>query len=149
MWEVKSELTAASTNQKLSGICQITDGGNCTLTSDNRLWTSSDRAASWASIAKSASESDKWRTERPLLGFCRTCCCNPNLYFWGELFLTLWPCHARWALTMTDLSAAFLLWSLAREWATGRELPCRPAAPVSFLSERRRGFDTLPLLFLF
>lgn len=59
--------------------------------------------------------------EHPLSRFCRTCWCNLNLYFWGELFLTLWPCHAHWTLTMTDLSAAFLLGSLAHEWATGRE----------------------------
>lgn len=50
-----------------------------------------------------------------------TCCCSLNLRFWGQLFLTLWPCHARWTLTMTDLSAAFLLGSLAQEWAAGSE----------------------------
>lgn len=77
-------------------------------------------------IAKPISQSDNWRTEQSLWRFCYTCWCNLNLYFWGELFLTLWPCHAHWTLTMTDLSAAFLLWSLAQEWATGSELLCRP-----------------------
>lgn len=70
-------------------------------------------------------QSDNWRTGRSLLRFCHTCCCNLNLYFWDELFFTLWPCHAHWTLTMTDLSAAFLLWNLAQEWATGREPLCR------------------------
>ena len=76
--------------------------------------------------ARSISQSGNRGIERSLWRLHRTCCCNLNLYFWGELFLTLWPCHAHWTLTMTDLSSAFLPWSLAQEWATGIELLCRP-----------------------
>lgn len=101
-------------------------------------------------IAKSISQSDNQRTELSLSGFCHTCWCNLNLYFWGELFLTLWPCHAHWALTMTDLSAAFLLWSLAQEWATGRELLCRPdRSGFLFAWEMMRLLSELCFLLLF
>lgn len=98
----------------------------------NKPWMKQKTSSDWTicrfhetPAAKSISHSDDQRTEQSLSRLCRTCWCNLNLYFWGELFLTLWPRHARWTLTMTDLSAAFLLWSLVHEWATGRELLCR------------------------
>lgn len=115
--------------------------------------TSSERTACRfceMQIAKAISQSGNWGTERPLSGFRHTCWCNLNLYFWGELFLTLWPCYAHWTLTMTDLSAAFLLWSLAQEWRTGRELLCRPDRS-GFLFRRwaMMGLISLDMILLF
>lgn len=56
--------------------------------------------------------------QEPLCGYLSP---QPGPLFLGPVVLTPWPRHARWALTMMDLSAAFLLGSLAQEWAAGRE----------------------------